>query len=115
MIDFLDANTIHHTMKHNPKQIALERIRILLKEAQSNIRQDPELSQRQAGLAKKISNKYKVRLPYEIRMQFCKKCKSFIPPGANARVRIGRSALKSIRITCQFCNHTYRKIIYRPK
>ena len=102
-------------MRYDPKQIALKRIQILLKEAQSNISQNPELAQRQAGLAKKISTKYKVKLPYEIRMQFCKKCKSFIPPGANARIRIGRSALKSIRITCNFCNHTYRKVISRPK
>ncbi|WP_100183044.1 ribonuclease P protein component 4 [Candidatus Nitrosotenuis aquarius] len=101
-------------MKHDPKQIALDRIQILVKEAQSNILQNPELAQRQAGLAKKISTKYKVILPYEIRMQFCKKCKSFIPPGTS-RIRMGRSTLKSIRITCMFCNHTYRKVIARPK
>jgi len=80
-------------MKHDPKQIALERIQIILKEAQSNVLQNPDLAQRQAGLAKKISTKYKVKLPYEIRMQFCKKCKSFIPPGYNARIRMGRSTL----------------------
>ncbi|MBI5697118.1 MAG: RNase P subunit [Thaumarchaeota archaeon] len=102
-------------MRHDTKQIAFERIQILMREAQSNARQDPDLAQRQAGLAKRISTKYKVKLPYEIRMQFCKKCKCFIPPGVNSRVRIGRSALKSIRITCQFCNHTYRKVISRPK
>ncbi|MBM3905609.1 MAG: RNase P subunit [Thaumarchaeota archaeon] len=101
-------------MKHDPKQIALERIQILVKEARSNISQNPELAQRQAGLAKKISTKYKVVLPYEIRMQFCKKCKSFMPPGTS-RIRLGRSTLKSIRITCRFCNHTYRKVIARPK
>jgi ribonuclease P protein subunit RPR2 len=101
-------------MKHDPKQIALDRIQILVKEAQSNISQNPELAQRQAGLAKKISTKYKVALPYEIRMQFCKKCKSFIPPGTS-RIRMGRSTLKSIRVTCRFCNHTYRKVIARPK
>src|SRR5574338_14896 len=102
-------------MKQNTKQIALDRIQILLREARSNARSDPDLAQRQAGLAKKISTKYKVKLPYEIRMQFCKKCKCFIQPGISSRIRIGRSALKSIRITCQFCNHTYRKVISRPK
>ncbi|MFM8658432.1 MAG: ribonuclease P protein component 4 [Candidatus Nitrosotenuis sp.] len=102
-------------MKHDPKAIALERIQVLLKEAQSNILQNPELAQRQAEIAKRISTKYKVKLPYETRMQFCKKCKSFIPPGANARIRMGRSTLKSIRITCKFCNHTYRKVISGPQ
>lgn len=102
-------------MKADLKKIALERIYVLLKEAQANAKKNPELAQRQAGLAKKLSNKYKVKLPYEIRMQFCKKCKSFIAPGINSKVRLGRSALKSVRITCQFCNHTYRKVIQKPK
>ncbi len=98
-------------MKVDPKKIALERIQILVKEALSNAKKNPELAQRQANLARKISTKYKVKLPYEIRMQFCKKCKSFIAPGINSKIRLGRSALKSVRITCQFCNHTYRKVI----
>ncbi|MGI0004292.1 MAG: ribonuclease P protein component 4 [Candidatus Nitrosotenuis sp.] len=98
-------------MKVDPKKIALERIQLLVKEALSNAKKNPDLAQRQAGLARKISTKYKVKLPYEIRMQFCKKCKSFIAPGINSKIRLGRSALKSVRITCQFCNHTYRKVI----
>ncbi len=98
-------------MKADPKKIALERIYILLNEALSNAKKNPELAQRQAGLARKIGTKYKVKLPYEIRMQFCKKCKGFIAPGVNSKIRLGRSALKSIRITCRFCNHTYRKVI----
>jgi len=98
-------------VKVDPKKIALERIQILVKEALSNAKKNPELAQRQANLARKISTKYKVKLPYEIRMQFCKKCKSFIAPGINSKIRLGRSALKSVRITCQFCNHTYRKVI----
>ena len=98
-------------MKVDPKKIALERIQILVKEAQSNAKKNPDLAQRQAGLAKRISTKYKVKLPYEIRMQFCKKCKSFIAPGINSKIRLGRSTLKSVRITCHFCNHTYRKVI----
>lgn len=103
-------------MKVDPKKIALERIHLLVGEARSNAKKNPELAQRQAGLARKISTKYKVKLPYEIRMQFCKKCKSFIAPGVNSKIRLGRSALKSIRITCQFCNHTYRKVISKqPK
>ena len=41
----------------------------------------------------------------------CKKCKKFIVPSISSKVRIGRSNVKSIRITCNFCNHTYRKLI----
>ncbi|HXG73351.1 MAG: RNase P subunit [Candidatus Nitrosotenuis sp.] len=102
-------------MKTDLKKIALERIQILLKEAQANAKKNPELAQRQASLARKISTKHKIKLPYEIRMQFCKKCKSFIAPGVGSKIRLGRSTLKSVRITCQFCCHTYRKVIPSPK
>ncbi|MDC8437742.1 MAG: RNase P subunit [Candidatus Nitrosotenuis sp.] len=98
-------------MKSDAKQIALERMHILVKKALSNARQRPELAQRQAGMARRISTKYRIKMPYEIRMNFCKKCKMFIVPGVSSRVRLGRSTLKSVRITCNYCNHTYRKVI----
>lgn len=100
-------------MKPALRQIALERMQILIKNAISNARTNPKLAQRQASIAKKLSTKYRIRMPYDIRINFCKKCKKFIAPGVDARIRIGRSSVKSIRITCGFCNHTYRKIIQK--
>lgn len=98
-------------MKPALKQIALRRIQILVNTAHSNTQKNPKLAQRQAMLAKKISTKYRIAMPYEIKMAFCKRCKSFITPGRTSKIRLGRSSLKSIRITCYFCGHTYRKII----
>jgi ribonuclease P protein subunit RPR2 len=98
-------------MKASLRDLVIERMQILIQNAISNARLEPELAQRQASLAKKLSMKYRVRMPYELKMNFCKKCKKFIVPGFTARVRIGRSDVKSIRITCKFCNHMYRKII----
>ena len=98
-------------MKPAIKDLIIERMQILIKNAVSYARSNPELAQRQATLAKRLCTKYRIRMPYELRMHFCKKCKKFIVPGFTARVRIGRSSLKSIRITCGFCNYTYRKII----
>ena len=98
-------------MKLILKEIAIERMQILIDNAISNAKENPELSQRQALLARKISMRHKVRMPYELRMVFCKKCKSFIAPGLNSKIRLGRTSVKSIRITCNFCGHTYRKII----
>ena len=89
----------------------MERIQILIDNAISNARTDPELSQRQASIARRISSKYKIRMPYDLRIVFCKKCKSFIAPGINSRIRLGRASVKSIRISCNFCGHTYRKLI----
>ncbi|NNL58926.1 MAG: RNase P subunit [Nitrosopumilus sp.] len=98
-------------MKHSLRKIAMERMQILIENAISNASKNPDLSQRQASLARRISTKHKIRMPYQLRMVFCKKCKSFIAPGINSRIRLGRASVKSIRITCNFCGHTYRKII----
>ena len=98
-------------MKPVVKQIALERMQILIDNALSNAKTNPKLAQRQALLARKISMRLKVKMPYVLRMVFCKKCKSFIAPGINSKIRVGRTSIKSIRITCNFCGHTYRKII----
>src|SRR5574337_191326 len=101
-------------MKEGMRILILERMQILIQNAVSNARSNPALAERQASLAKKMSMKYRIRMPYELRMNFCKKCKKFIVPGFTARIRVGRSNVKSIRITCKFCNHTYRKIIKKP-
>ena len=98
-------------MKQSTKKIAMERMQILIENAITNAKTDPDLSQRQAYLARRISTRHKIRMPYHLRMVFCKKCKSFIAPGINSRIRLGRASVKSIRISCNLCGHTYRKII----
>jgi len=97
-------------MKKSQKDLAIQRIEILLKNALETAKLDADLAQKQAMLAKKISTKFRVRLPYEIRQLYCKKCKRFIVPGVTARVRIGRANVKAVRITCLKCGHVYRKI-----
>jgi len=98
-------------MKLTAKKIAMERMEILIENAISNAKINPKLSQRQAYIARRISTRHKIRMPYNLRMVFCKKCKSFIVPGINSRIRLGRTSVKSIRISCNLCGHTYRKII----
>ena len=97
-------------MKNSKKQIAIKRTEILFNNAISNAKNNPSLAQKQAEIAKKISMKFKITMPFEIRSNFCKKCKKFIAPGITSKIRLG-SKPKSIRITCSYCNHTYRKII----
>ncbi len=98
-------------MKPTVLKIALERIQILINTAISNAKTNPELSQRQAQIARRICTRHNIRMPYELRIIFCKKCKSFIAPGINSKIRLGRASVKSIRISCNLCGHTYRKII----
>ena len=97
-------------MKDSKKQIATRRIEILFNNALSNAKNNPRLAEKQAEIAKKISMKFKIKMPFEVSSSFCKKCKKFIPPGVRSKIRLG-SKPKSIRITCSYCNHTYRKII----
>lgn len=96
------------------KEIAKERIGLLIANA-LEVRENEKLAHDQAMLAKKIAMRYRLKLPYHIRQLYCKKCKYFIIPGRNARVRIGRSNTKAVRITCMKCNHTYRKILLPKK
>jgi len=98
-------------VKPSTRKIALERMQILIDTAISNSQTNPALSQEQAQLARRISTRYNIRMPYELRIVFCKKCKSFITPGINSKIRLGRSSVKSVRISCNFCGHTYRKIL----
>jgi ribonuclease P protein subunit RPR2 len=89
----------------------MQRIDLLVRNALQTVKSDEGLAQKHAMLAKKISTKFRVKLPYEIRQLYCKKCKRFVVPGINARVRIGRTSVKAVRITCLKCGHVYRKII----
>jgi ribonuclease P protein subunit RPR2 len=97
-------------MKNSKKHIAMKRMEILFNNALLNAKNNPSLAEKQAKIAKKISLKFKIKMPFEISSSFCKKCKKFIPPGIASKIRLG-SKPKSIRITCSYCNHTYRKII----
>ena len=91
------------------REIARERIEILVKSALKE--RDEALAARQALQAKKIAMRFRVRLPYEARQLYCKTCKAFIVPGRGARIRVGRSKTRAVRITCLRCGHTYRKIM----
>lgn len=85
------------------KQIASERMRILLKVAQETFREDPALAQRYVRLAKEIGMRYKVRIPTAFRHMTCRHCKSLIIPGVNARVRLQRRREAHVVITCFEC------------
>ena len=97
-------------MKNSKKDIATRRIQVLFNNALLNAKNNPVLAEQQAQIAKKISMKFKIKMPFEVSSSFCKKCKKFIAPGIASKVRLGNKP-KSIRITCTYCNHTYRKII----
>jgi len=93
------------------KEILNERVAILVGSALSNAGINDALASRQAYMARRICSRHRLRMPYHMRMLYCRRCKSFIVPGLTSRVRIGRSGIRSIRTTCGFCGFVYRKIL----
>lgn len=88
-------------------KIAEERIEILFNLAEKNLKVHPERSRRYVQLARKISLRYNVRLPKEMKRKFCRKCSSLLIPSVTSKVRID-SKTKSITIKCLNCEKTYR-------
>ena len=97
--------------RHIVKNIAKERIDLLIANALRELRYDERLANDEARLARKIAMRVRLRLPYDVRQLYCKQCKQFITPGKGARVRIGRSNIRSVRTSCLKCGHIYHKIL----
>lgn len=95
------------------REAAIGDMDALVMAAVRTARADPGLAAGQAAAARAIGTRNRVRMPYWLRIAFCKRCKSFVAPGAGSRVRIGRSQTRAVRITCLLCGHTYRRIIPR--
>ena len=91
------------------KDLATERVRILVEHARKET--NDERATRHARAGKEMAMHFRLRLPYEIRQLYCKECKQMIIPGRSSRVRLGRSNTKAVRITCLKCGHVYRKVL----
>jgi len=87
------------------QRIARERIQILLDLAERELRKHPERSRRYVELARKISLRYNVRLPRELKKKFCKNCNTLLKPGLTSSIRIQK---KLLSIKCKNCNKIYR-------
>ncbi len=88
------------------QRIAQHRINRLFEIASKLSYKDKELANRYVKLARKISAKYKVRIPRKHKLRFCKYCGSYFFPGVNARIRTRN---KFLVIYCKECKH-YRKL-----
>jgi len=89
------------------QRLALQRIHTLFRLAKEKVREEPELAQRYAEIARKIAMRTKLRLPTEYRRMVCRHCKSFIYPGVNCRVRVQQRREPHMVITCLVCGkHT---------
>ncbi len=92
--------------KYKPKpehivKTAKERINELFELAESN----ESYANRYVSMARKISMKYKVKIPKELKKRFCKHCYKYLRQGKNVRVRRNE---KGIVYTCLECNKQMR-------
>ena len=86
-------------------KIAKERIDGLFKQADEMFSEDPQLSDRYVAIARKISMKFKVRIPPQLKRKFCKHCYCFLMPGKNCRVRTHEG---KVVYYCQNCKKFMR-------
>lgn len=89
------------------REIAGERIAILMGLAEAEFRAHPERSDRYAELARKIGMRYNVKVPRGLR-KACRECGSFLVPGANAVVRASRRT-RSMETKCLRCGTVSRR------
>lgn len=102
-------------MDGDTKRIALERVRTLFRLANENVRDDPALAQRYVFLARRVAMAGKVRLPREYRRQVCRRCKRFIFPGVNCRVRVKQEREPHLVVTCLECGGMMRMRLRKEK
>ncbi|MFP3132543.1 MAG: RNase P subunit [Nitrososphaeria archaeon] len=69
------------------------------------------LAEKQALLARRITMKFNIKQPYELKLLFCKKCKSYSPPVFKKTIRVRKGKLV---FTCMVCGSKYR-LIFKPK
>ncbi len=91
--------------KAKQKEIAKERIIILMNKADEVFSKDKSLANRYVTLSRKIAMKVKLRMPREYKRKFCKHCYKYLKPGSNARVRTRNG---KVIISCFECKKFMR-------
>lgn len=102
----------HHSKKPEQQlKIAKQRITELFSLAEEEFKKNPELSNRYVTLARKISMKYKVKIPTELKRRFCKHCYCFLVPGTNCRVRLNKDKVVYSCFNCKkFMRFPHKKM-----
>jgi len=95
------------------KQIAKSRIEFLFQEAHDIFNDNRELANRYTNLARRYAQRAKVKIPIEWKKRICHKCKKFLYPGINCRIRMQSRKGKGshLSVTCLECDKTTRYFI----
>jgi ribonuclease P protein subunit RPR2 len=99
--------------REKPRQhtdTAAERIITLFDEAEASFSKDTALSDRYIQLALKISTRYKVRLPLELKKRYCNNCHTYLKPPLNCRIRLNQGKIVYHCLNCDSCmRYPFRK------
>jgi len=94
------------------KRIARTRMLFLFNKAHEIFPENKKLANRYVYLARKYSQRAKIKIPSFWKKRICHNCKSFLYPGLNSRIRLHSKGKGShISMTCLECNQTTRYFI----
>lgn len=79
--------TRHNSKSKAFRDIAMDHIMNLFRQANIRFNEDSKLSHRYIKMAREIAMHYKIKLPKELKRKVCKHCHHYIVPGRNCRVR----------------------------
>ncbi len=90
-------------MNSTAKQIARQRVQVLLAQASRKYRANPELAQSYLWAARKIAMAARIRLPPAYKQRICRECNVLLVPGESSRVRIKPKREPHVVVTCLKC------------
>jgi len=90
------------------RQIAEERVDILLRLAREVLKTDSARSKRYVEMAQRIAMRSGLRLGSQRKQFICKNCKSPLVPGVNCRVRLRAERGTHVVVTCLECGSRKR-------
>ncbi len=97
------------------KQIALQRIEVLFKQAEEVCKTNPLLAEEYVQSARKVAMSARFSLPAEFRRRFCKNCNSLLVQGFSCRVRLQQKREPHIVVTCLNCGNQSRILLRKKK
>ncbi|MBN2733943.1 MAG: ribonuclease P [Methanomicrobiaceae archaeon] len=98
--------------KSKQKALAKERIICLFETADEFLKTHPSFSINCIKHAKKISMRYRIRIPKPYNRKYCRKCSSYLIPGYNMKIRVHRG---KVIATCKACGNIRRYPISERK
>ncbi|MBP2132856.1 ribonuclease P protein subunit RPR2 [Methanomicrobium sp. W14] len=98
--------------KSGQRILARERIVCLFESAFEFYEDNPLLSKKCILHARKISMRYRVKIPKPYNRRYCRKCFSCFIPGVNMTTRINRG---KVVVTCKSCGNIRRYPVKEKK